>query len=110
MPLKRGGSQRVIGQNIREMVKAGHSQDQAVAAALDKAGKNKTRRKRSRAQRYSEDYQAVTPRQVRQQLAETTDRHGVRKARKKAPAPITTKRMRTQAANAATRASARGGY
>lgn len=40
-PLKKGSSNRVVGQNIKEMVKAGHPQKQAVAAALNKAGKGK---------------------------------------------------------------------
>jgi len=39
MPLKPGKSKAVISNNIREMVNAGHPQDQAVAAAMDKAGK-----------------------------------------------------------------------
>ena len=34
MPLKKGKSPKVVSANIREMVKAGHSQDQAVAAAM----------------------------------------------------------------------------
>jgi hypothetical protein len=34
-PLKKGTSDRVVAQNIREMVKAGHPQKQAVAAAMD---------------------------------------------------------------------------
>ena len=37
MPLKPGKSQKVISQNIREMEKAGHPHDQAVAAAMNKA-------------------------------------------------------------------------
>lgn len=42
MPLRRGKSQQVISSNIREMMKAGHPQKQAIAAALSKArGKKK---------------------------------------------------------------------
>lgn len=37
MPLKHGASQETIGSNIREMVRAGHPQKQAVAAALNVA-------------------------------------------------------------------------
>lgn len=34
MPLRRGTSEAVVSQNIKEMVDAGHPQDQAVAAAM----------------------------------------------------------------------------
>ena len=37
MPLQPGKSQEVISKNISEMVRAGHPQDQAVAAALSKS-------------------------------------------------------------------------
>jgi len=37
MPLQPGKSQEVISSNISEMVRAGHPQDQAVAAALSKS-------------------------------------------------------------------------
>lgn len=40
MPLKGGKSKSVIGSNIREMIKSGHPQKQAVAASLDKARKS----------------------------------------------------------------------
>jgi hypothetical protein len=37
MPLLKGKGQKTIGANIREMIHAGHPQDQAVAAALNQA-------------------------------------------------------------------------
>ena len=43
MPLRKGKSRKVISRNIREMVKAGHPQRQAVAAALDTARRSGTR-------------------------------------------------------------------
>lgn len=39
MPLKRGKSQEVVSKNISEMVRAGHPQKQAIAAALSMARK-----------------------------------------------------------------------
>jgi hypothetical protein len=45
MPLKSGSSKTVISTNISEMVKAGYSQPQAVAASLRKAGVPKAKGK-----------------------------------------------------------------
>jgi len=42
-PLKKGHSRKTISSNIQEMVKAGHPQDQAVAAAYDSARKSARR-------------------------------------------------------------------
>jgi hypothetical protein len=39
MPLKKGKSQATVGYNIKEMVKAGHPQSQAVAAAMSQCRK-----------------------------------------------------------------------
>lgn len=46
MPLKKGKTQDVINKNISEMVHAGHPQDEAVAAAVKKAGKKKKESKK----------------------------------------------------------------
>ena len=45
MPLKKGKAQKIVGENIEELTKAGYPQKQAVAIALDKAGKKRSRRK-----------------------------------------------------------------
>jgi hypothetical protein len=37
MPLKKGKSKKVISENIKEMIRSGHPQKQAVAASLNQA-------------------------------------------------------------------------
>jgi len=40
MPLKHGKSKKIIGENISEMEKSGHSKKQSIAAALSTATKS----------------------------------------------------------------------
>lgn len=40
MPLSKGASKATIGNNIREMIQAGHPQKQAIAASLNEARKS----------------------------------------------------------------------
>ena len=45
MPLKSGSGAGVIKGNIKEMLKAGHPKKQAIAAALRKSGKARSKKR-----------------------------------------------------------------
>jgi len=46
MPLKKGRSRKTISSNIREMMRSGYPQKQAVAASLRSAGVARKKRKK----------------------------------------------------------------
>lgn len=49
MPLMEGSSDEVISENIREMMHAGHPQKQAIAAAYQKAGRGRKKKRKGKA-------------------------------------------------------------
>jgi hypothetical protein len=44
MPLKKGRSKSVIGNNIGELERAGYKKSQAIAIAMSKAGKSRKKK------------------------------------------------------------------
>lgn len=52
MPLLKGKSKKIVSENIREMVNAGHPQKQAVAASLNQARKSGAKSKKPKKKGY----------------------------------------------------------
>lgn len=48
MPLKSGSNQKVISANIRELMAAGYDRKQAIAIALERAGKSTEDKKKKK--------------------------------------------------------------
>lgn len=46
MPLRKGSSKEVISENIRELIRAGHPQKQAIAIALSEARRLKLKKRK----------------------------------------------------------------
>lgn len=53
MPLLKGSSQSIISANIRKLVDEGYKHSQAVAIALGRAGKSKSKRKVTRTREHA---------------------------------------------------------
>jgi len=51
VPLKRGSSEKVISDNISELVRSGYPYKQAVVIAMDKAKKRKSRGRKKKKQK-----------------------------------------------------------
>lgn len=48
MPLMKGSSKDIVGENIRELRHSGYPEDQAIAIAMDKAHKGKPKSKKKK--------------------------------------------------------------